>query len=77
VKAYRKIRGITSLILNFSTRRRGIVKFMFRPLYLRERTAVLIEQEAAWPQEMVWAVLEKRKSLAPARIRAPDHLAHC
>jgi hypothetical protein len=76
VKAHRKIRGITSLILNLSTRRRRMVKFLFRLLYLRERAAVLIEQEAVWPHEMVWTDLEKRKSLALARIRAPDCLAN-
>jgi len=43
VKAWRKIRGITPLFLKLSTRWRGVVKFIFRPLFLQERTPVLIE----------------------------------
>jgi hypothetical protein len=37
-------------------------------LYPQERTLVPIEQEAGWSPGLVWTVLEKRKSLAPAGI---------
>jgi len=43
VKACRKVRGIAPLVLNLSTRWRGVAKFMFRPLDLWEITEVLIE----------------------------------
>jgi hypothetical protein len=46
-----------------------VINFTPKLLYpLQERTLVPIEQEAGWLSELVWMVLEERKSLAPARI---------
>jgi hypothetical protein len=47
-KAYGERRGIPPLILNLETKMRSMVNITPRPLYSRDRTAVLIEQEAMW-----------------------------
>jgi hypothetical protein len=39
-----------------------------------EGAPVPIEQEVGWALEWIWTFLEKRKSLAPTRIRIPDSL---
>jgi hypothetical protein len=43
VKVYRANKGIATLILNLSTRQRGMVNFTLRPLYSQERNVVHVE----------------------------------
>jgi len=45
MKVYRGSRGIALLFLNLGTRWSSVVNFMFRLIYLRERTLVLMEEE--------------------------------
>jgi hypothetical protein len=40
-----------------------VVYFTSRPLYLRKRTTVPIEQEAEWAPQPVWKFAEKEKKL--------------
>jgi hypothetical protein len=44
-------------------------------LHLRKTSPVPIEYEAWWALKPVWAFWRREKSLAPARIRNPDHPA--
>ena len=36
---------------------------------------VPVEQDAGWASEMFWAVWRQERTLSPAGIRTPDHLA--
>lgn len=45
VKEYRVRRGTARLILNLGNKWRLVVNFTLRPLYPRERTSVLTEEE--------------------------------
>ena len=45
VKEYRVRRGTATLILNLGNKWRLVVNFTLRPLYPRERTSVLTEEE--------------------------------
>jgi hypothetical protein len=73
-KAYRRSRGISPLILNFSTRWRWVISFMSQPLYPGS------ESDNHWlggwmGLKPVWTVLEKGKHFTSAGIRNPDRQA--
>jgi hypothetical protein len=38
----------------------------------RKEPPILNEEQAEWAKEMVWMILEKRKSLAPVKIQPTD-----
>jgi len=66
-------RGIAPLILNLRTRWRRVVNLMLRPLYPRERTCALIEQESVWVLKTIWTFWEDKswfKSSAPVKLRS-------
>jgi hypothetical protein len=42
-KTYRGTRGTALAVLNFGARRERVLDFTLRPLYLQEKTTVLIE----------------------------------
>jgi hypothetical protein len=71
MKVYSGSRGITTLILNLSTRWMWVVNFTHRPLFHRERTVMSsIEYEAWWTSRTVWMVW-RREQLCPCRKSLP------
>jgi hypothetical protein len=59
MRAYREIRGIAPLILNFDTRWRWVVNFMSWEIYPLESTQVLTEWDDDWFPELVCLFWEK------------------
>ena len=59
--------GIATLILNLGVKWRGFFNITPRPLYLHERSMVLLQQEAGWAPGTVRAFWGRRKFLFPAR----------
>ena len=54
-----------------------VVNFTPRLIYPRETTTVTTVKETLWTSELVFTASKKRKSLAPAGIRAPDSPTRC
>jgi len=63
-------------IHNIGARFRWVIRFTSRLLHPLEAIPILSVEEAVWARWPVWTDVEKRKSLAPIGIRAPDHSAY-
>jgi len=67
-------KAVSPLILNTGTRE---VSDLHTPaLYPQERIPRTMEKQNVWESQLDWAVLQKRKCLADARIQNPDRPAH-
>ena len=53
-----------------------MVYFTPRPLYLRGRIPVLIEQEAVWAPHADWTLSQRENSLVPTGVPALDYPTH-
>jgi len=49
-----------------------VVNATLRPLYSREGGSEPIAEEAGWAPGPVWTGVERRKFLAPTRVRTPN-----
>jgi hypothetical protein len=76
MKAYMGNRGVDPLIPNLSMSCNWVVNLMPQLLYPLEVTLALIEWEAGWASELVWAFWGWEKSVASMGILALDAPAH-
>ena len=74
MKACRRRRGITPLILNLDIRWRWVDNFMPCLLYPQERN-LLFTEWARWAYEPLWVLWRIEKSVTLAEIKNSDHLA--
>ena len=73
MKAYRGDRGIAPFIISLHIE--VVLNVTPRPLYPQEKDPNTHWIEVERALQPVWAILEKRKYLAPAGIRVPDRPA--